>query len=211
MRLIPMNGDGQLGSHFLGARLEPVEPDLANASVTCGPCPTGVCPPRRRPGLGLVAVDCDASVAGVQAVCHYAAGESFSIQIHILEAPAAGFRELSGYMRWDEAVFEYVAEDVSRVLDSCNFTSGYTWSEYNSLYGGLVFGCLSALPNTEAPLNNFVGPFVESQFRCGEGGVATAALEGLLDGTESGFGPTQFSLGELSFVPYLEHALITCG
>jgi hypothetical protein len=206
LRLIPAAGDGQLGSHFVDRDMARIEPALANAQVTCGPCPSDDCPPAPLAGLGRVAVDCDATAGGVQAGCRYAPGESFSVQVHIIEPPARGFYDLRGAMRWDEEVFVYLPPD-SQETDGCNFSPGWSWGNYQG--DGLVtLGCTAKLREWPPPLTLFAGPFLEMQFRCAAAGVAIAALDGFLNGSAE---DTWFSDGEQMFAPYLENAVITCG
>jgi hypothetical protein len=57
---------------------------------------------------GAMAVDCNASTAGVQTSCIYNTGSTFSVQVHITEAPTNGYFAYQTKVRWSDAQIDYL-------------------------------------------------------------------------------------------------------
>jgi hypothetical protein len=97
LTLVPRAGDPQVGSHFVDALFQPIDPVLTNASVTClaGPTPTPAVTPTATPNLcRLVVVPASGSFEVRVEQCTGVAGVGFQVNfdpaILRVEARTAG-------------------------------------------------------------------------------------------------------------------------
>ncbi len=208
---------------FLDRAGNPIEPALAGASVTCAPCPEAGCPkppptpiptptpppmPTPTPsGSGGMALDCDASVAGVQAVCDYPAGATFDVQLHIMYAPLGGYFGFESNAVWDGAALTYLPTDPrDEVLSPDEQECRIAARDYRQGQGdsSLRFACVPF----PAPASGFTttGALLQFQFRCEADGTSRLTL------SSAEPGPTQFLDQEDNpVIPELMGATVTCG
>ena len=119
---------------------------------------------------GAMALDCDASTAGVQANCAYASGATFTIQVHVTKAPAGGYFLFQAKVRWNDAALDYLpAPDQAdeTVWEHCTIPMRVDNQPAPPLGLGdpsVVFGCLP-IPSLSTG-DTFTGAVLQFQFQC---------------------------------------------
>jgi DNA-binding CsgD family transcriptional regulator len=118
---------------------------------------------------GLMAVDCDASKAGVQAACRYAVGETFFTQVHIVRSPAHGYHGFRTDLTWDEGLaYREAGNPWDEILwHNCDFDL-----QLNPT--GMAFGCV-LYPAGVAGWES-TGAVLELQFSCLADGTMEVGL-----------------------------------
>lgn len=96
--LAPDNKDQSKGTYLLASDVLKIEPALESATVTCG---SPVAPPTP----GAMAVDCNGIEAGIQNTC---VGSSFDVDVHVTEAPYAGYPGFQFNLGWPGNFLVYV-------------------------------------------------------------------------------------------------------
>jgi hypothetical protein len=95
-------GDKRTKLGFLGvAALAALFLSLATGHVGSLPASAQI------PEDGVMAVDCDSGLAGIQAACEYPSGANFHIQIHVIP-PGVGYSFLQVELSWTDEVLDYV-------------------------------------------------------------------------------------------------------
>lgn len=217
--------DPEGGTFFLGRGLgSPSDPLLADALVECGsdagePCPPDYCPapsptptaptPAPAPGEpGAMAVDCDAASAGIQSSCEYASGASFSIQVHVTEAPSEGYFGFHTKLRWSDEQLDYLPASApadSALWHRCDIALSLDGQLIGA--ASLAFGCLPFQFLSEGDATT--GAILVFLFRCQEDGLANLTLMPIEGDPQGG---THFVDGLSQLIqPELAEATIRCG
>jgi hypothetical protein len=160
--LVPRAKDpDQLGTVFIDPGLGAVDPGREGAVVTCqgGPPPP--------PSPGVLAVDCNASAAGVQTLCFRNSVVPFYVQIHVLEAPARGYFGLQTKVRWPDGSLGYLPADdpqEEKYWLGCYFSPSRIINQPAD--PSVVFGCVP-FPLPWEPIT-WTGPVIQFQMECSD-------------------------------------------
>ncbi|MEX1253136.1 MAG: flexitail domain-containing putative surface protein [Dehalococcoidia bacterium] len=135
---------------------------LAALLITSLSVPAGYANP---PTNGAMAVDCDASTSGVQTVCTYYEGFPIRIQIHVTQAPPAGYFAFQAKLRWTDAVVHYEAAQIpwdEAIWPNCGIPARID----NRIAGepSLLFGCVPFPPLLAG--STFTGAVAEFEMSC---------------------------------------------
>ena len=153
-------------------------------------------------------MDCDAASAGIQSSCEYASGASFSIQVHVTEAPSEGYFGFHTKLRWSDEQLDYLPaiEPADSALwhrcDIAVLSDGQSIGE-----ASLAFGCLPLQFLSEG--DTTTGAIVEFLFQCQEDGLTNLTLMPIEGDPQGG---THFLDGfNTPIGPALAEATIRCG
>jgi DNA-binding CsgD family transcriptional regulator len=126
-------------------------------------------------GNGAMAIDCDASLAGVQTSCVYPGGSTFAVQVQVPYAPAAGYGGFDVKVRWDAATLGYLpkADPADEALwEECDIPvrmDNQSLGEPSVLFACVPFPAPS-VPHTSA------GPMLQFALSCQREGTTALAL-----------------------------------
>jgi DNA-binding CsgD family transcriptional regulator len=200
------NRDG--GSQAPAASALPVTPEPPVATPT--PCaPEGCAPPSTETpaatpppfGNGAMAVDCDAVLSGIQAVCAYPSGSDFVTQVHVVYPPGVGYTALQVKLRWPNATLLYAG--ARQASPDCWPAALYDPRPFPD--PTITVGCLAPLARPVYTL----GAVIEFEWRCQQDGVTPLELR-------VGEGPfgTYFTESDVYaglYDPAVSHATVMCG
>jgi len=113
---------------------------------------------------GAMAIDCDASQAGVQANCTYAPGTTFNINVNVTSLPADGYFGFQAKVRWTDGIVNYVPTEAAAdeaLWPDCTIAarSINTPGDPSVLLGCVPFPSLGAG-------STVTGPIVTFEFNC---------------------------------------------
>ena len=169
-----------------------------------------------------MAVDCDASQAGVQSDCTYAPGSSFQAEVHVIQPPADGYFQIQAKLGWTEGAVNYLpaAPSAEALWSNCTIPASVNnWERIG--VPSLVIAC-APLPGL-AEGDSFTGAVFTFEFQCeslpaGSPPAGLAPNQSVLDLISSvnesapAQGGTIFlAAGLRPIAPALTGATVTCG
>ncbi len=158
---------------------------------------------------GQLAVDCDGTGSQVVAGCQYGEQQAFTVAIHAVVAPAAGYPAFQAKLRWDGAVLDYRPSDQpdgEAVWPACGISARFDNRPGDT---SVLLGCAS-FPIEES---NYAGALLQLDFACiapGTSQLTLVAREGdAQDGSH--FIALDDADAQIIIDPTLMGATVTCG
>lgn len=125
---------------------------------------------------GGMAIDCDATAAGIQNNCTYNSGQTFNIQVHVSESPVFGYDGIQAKIRWSPAFVNYQPLQG----EGRNICAGSPPRFIEPGGSKVLFGCIRFGAT-------FVGPVFQLQFQCLPGVTGSARVDLLSGGSGDSF------------------------
>ena len=158
---------------------------------------------------GQMSVDCAGGTTAVDTDCQYGENQGFTVTIHAVDAPAAGYPAFQAKLRWDPDVLDYrptgdAAEE--GVWPVCNIPGRFDNRPDDS---SVLLGC-STFPVEES---NYMGVLMRLQFGCVAAGTSQLKLIAREGDGQGGSHFITLDANEDQIVidPVLMEATVTCG
>ena len=88
-------------------------------SISDGRSGTLIAVPEGTADSGILAVDCDGSVSGVQGQCAYGTGDTFTVQLHVVAAPTDGYAAIDGGLDWEPGFLSVDLPSLEVLFSDC--------------------------------------------------------------------------------------------
>lgn len=158
---------------------------------------------------GQLSVDCAGTGSQVVANCQYGEQQAFTVAIHAVSAPAAGYPAFQAKLRWNPAVLDYRPSgepDDEAVWPACSISVRFDNRPDDA---SVLLGC-STFP---AEASNYEGALVQLQFGCV---AAETSQVTLVPQAGDGQGGSHFIVlddndDQIIIDPALLGATVTCG
>lgn len=130
-------------------------------------------------GPGTIAVDCDAGAPGVQQACTYLTGTTFTMQVHVTQAPEDGYYGFQAKVGWDEdvLVYEPVSQRNEGIWQECDIAARSYEPDLFSNPGwgpAVLFGCVPHPHLTDGSAET--GAVLQFRFTCTGAGITPLTL-----------------------------------
>ncbi|MEX1254398.1 MAG: flexitail domain-containing putative surface protein [Dehalococcoidia bacterium] len=158
-------------------------------------------------GNGALAIDCNATAAGVQSDCAYSLGTTFRINVVATKAPADGYFGFQAKVRWADAQLDYepmAAAAQEALWSQCSFAARFINQPADP---SVLLGCVPIPWPEEGDMST--GALLQFDFTCMQNGHASLTLVPLAGDSQLG---THFvDFGAQAFAPALANANVLCG
>ena len=161
--------------------------------------------------VGVMAIDCNASTAGVQTSCTYAAGATFNMQVHVTKAPTPdGYFGFQVKVRWNDAQIEYLPIEPPSMearWPLCTIAAHSDNQQNVPPEPSVFFGCVP-LP---APVtgSTYTGAIVQLQMQCQQNGNTPMELVPIAGDPQGG--TTFLDSASNPIEPVMNAATVLCG
>ncbi len=151
---------------------------------------SGVPAPTPMPeGSGVMAVDCDAGAPGVQRACAYLTGTTFTMQVHVTQAPEDGYYGVQAKVGWDEDVLVYEPQNQRNegIWQECDIAVRSYLPDLFSNPGwgpAVLFACVPVPHLAEGSPET--GAVLQFRFTCKGGGITPLTLVSHQDDPQGG-------------------------
>ncbi len=134
---------------------------------------------------GAMAIDCDATQAGVQPDCSYGPGTTFKIQVHVTDPPAGGYFGFQAKVRWVDGVVNYLPNETDGASAEALWPLCGVPARTVNTPGepSVLFGCVP-FP-APAVGDTFTGAVLEFEFNCKSDFSGVSPPPGLNDNQSS--------------------------
>ena len=158
---------------------------------------------------GQMSVDCEGTSSPVVADCQYGENQAFTVAIHAVSAPAAGYPAYQAKLRWDPAVLDY--RPSGQPADEAVWPDCAVPVRLDNRPDdpSVLLGCVADPPEP----SGYTGALVRLQFGCVAAGTSQVTLVPRAGDTQDG---SQFIVlaadGSRTIIdPALLGATVTCG
>ena len=156
-----------------------------------------------------MSVDCAGTGSQVAADCQYGEQQAFTVAIHAVDAPAAGYAAYQAKLIWDGAVLDYLPSaepDGEAVWPACGVSVRFDNRPGDS---SVLLGC-AAFPIEES---DYTGALVQLEFACVAAGTSQVKLAARAGDPQEGshFITLADDGTQIIIDPTLTEATVTCG